>query len=216
MSFNVHQLTCVNFPFCMLKLSIESFRLVKLLSFSDWIFELENWMCLIWIPFNVDANKSFDSVVTVRSKSYIDSDWMGAWIFCKLLRNSALVMPGHSRNNPVNGIGKLNWWKIFYASFDEMIIKSWIDSIDSLVDEITIERVFLQRSKSWKISCSYGKLTTGFTFFALEWRKGSFFGDKNYWGVKRNKYICRRVMMEAYFIFEGFCLKPLEGLPHYS
>jgi hypothetical protein len=99
----VFSLTCVNFPFCMLKLSIDSFRFVKLLSFRAWIFEFENWRCLIWIPFDDDENKSFDSMVTVRSKSYIDSDWMGAWIFCKLLRSSALVMPGHSRNNPVNG-----------------------------------------------------------------------------------------------------------------
>lgn len=99
--FNEKNLTCVNFPFCMLKLSIESFRFAKLLSFSACMFELENWICLIWITFDDDENKSFASMVTVRSKSYIDSDWMGAWIFCKLLRNTALVMPGHSRNNPV-------------------------------------------------------------------------------------------------------------------
>jgi hypothetical protein len=75
------------------------------------MFVFENCKCLIWIPFDddddddvvvVDENKSFPSVVMVRSKSYIDSDWIGAWIFCKLLRNSALVIPGHSRKSPEN------------------------------------------------------------------------------------------------------------------
>lgn len=93
-------LTCVNFPFTILRLSNESFKLFKLLSFNDWIFELENCKCFMSID-DVE-NKSFPNVITVRSKSYIDKDWIGECIFCRLLRNSTLVIPGHSRKRPVN------------------------------------------------------------------------------------------------------------------
>lgn len=63
-------LTFVSFPCTILKLSSDSLRLIKLLSFNVWMLELENWRCLICSPFgDDDANKSFVNPVIVLSKS---------------------------------------------------------------------------------------------------------------------------------------------------
>lgn len=73
-------------------------KLLRLFSLSIWRCECENCKCLICAPFV--KNKSWDKDVTVRSKSYTESDCIGDDISWSIDRNDTAVVPGHSKNNP--------------------------------------------------------------------------------------------------------------------
>lgn len=95
--------TCVNLPLTILSDSRDARTFLRLLSFRVSKCECENCKCLILTP---GWKTSCESDVTERSKSYIDSECIGDDIRSSVERNDIAVVPGHSKNNPVNDIFK--------------------------------------------------------------------------------------------------------------
>lgn len=120
----IDPLTFFSFPFTMLKLSSESFKFTKQVSFSVSTLECENCRCLICNPLPV-ANNSLVNAVTVLSKSYIDSDWIGEEIWCRLAFSSTDVTPGHSKNRPERKPKNENMLTIGYNKTNIKIICEW-------------------------------------------------------------------------------------------
>lgn len=96
-SICMQQNTWSNLPLTMLNDSSELRKFCKLSSFNVFNCEWENCKWRMWLP---PANKSGDRIVIDLSKSYIDSDCMGALINCNVDRNDPDVVLGQSRNKP--------------------------------------------------------------------------------------------------------------------